>query len=84
MYATTSVPTLDAKWWPLLSYATRSTPVLGGIVLLQYGDVWHVATITKWTEYGFQVIEGNYRECEQTTREIVWNDKAIRGFFWFG
>lgn len=78
-----SVPQLDANEWYLLPLSTRSVPEIGGIILLQYESVWHVAVITDFTESGFQVSESNYIPCTVDDRIIPYNDSRIRAFFNF-
>lgn len=78
-----SVPQLNADEWILLPQSTHATPQIGGIILLQYSDVWHVAVITEFTESGFQVSESNYVPCTVTERIIPYNDSRIRAFFDF-
>jgi len=72
------IPLIDAKWFQLFP---SQMPVVGGIVLLQYGDVWHVARISELLEEGVRIEEYNYRKCQYTTRIIKWDDEHLRGFW---
>lgn len=77
-----NVPILDAKYFPLLPFQLRSTPILGGVVALEYRE-WHVAVITRFEDLGFWVLEKNYVPCQVTERFIDWRDSHIRMFFNF-
>jgi len=57
-------------------------PVLGGGILFYYPktDTSHLAVITDFTEYGYLVTEGNFKECEVTERVVEYNDRFITGF----
>lgn len=50
-------------------------------VLLKYGDVYHVAVITKLGENGIHIAEGNYKPGAFTMRVIKFDDPNIRGFY---
>ena len=58
----------------------QGSPTLGGLILLEYEDISHVAIIQEFTDKGFLVTEANYKSCERTTRIISYNDPFIRGF----
>lgn len=59
----------------------NSMPVEGGGILLKYGNVYHVAKILNFTPSGFFIVEGNKVKCKKTYRVVLYNDKAIRGFW---
>ena len=61
-------------------FPTR-TPVINGIVMLQYGEVSHIAVIKGFRKDGFLISEGNYKPCELTTRILPYNSDKIRGFW---
>lgn len=60
-------------------------PTLGGLVIFHYEDtdVWHVATILKFSADTFDVVEGNYKRCEKTYRTIEWDDPSIVGYTFY-
>lgn len=62
-------------------FKPNSTPVINGLVILQYPKAWHVAVITGFTDDGFSVVEGNYKPCQKDTRVLKWNDPHIVGFW---
>lgn len=55
------------------------TPEIGGLIVLKYGDIYHIAVIQGF-ESGFNVSEGNFKECEMSERTIDFNDPHIVGF----
>lgn len=59
----------------------NSPPVIGGLILLKYGDVYHVAKILEFTDVGFRVVEGNMTPCVKEKRIIYYIDPFIRGFW---
>jgi hypothetical protein len=76
-------PRLDAVDFTRVPFI-GSTPTIGGLVLLKYDDVYHIAVVTGFTNDGFRVFEGNYKPCEITRRTIGWNDERIVKFLYFG
>lgn len=77
------LPALDAQYFPLLPSKFRSVPVVGGIVVLQYEDTFHVAVITELREKGVMVIEKNYKPCSVTERLVEWTDPHLVTFMSF-
>jgi len=59
----------------------NSRPVIGGLILLKYENVSHVAVIKEFTNSGFLVVEGNFNECQREEREIYFIDPFIIGFY---
>lgn len=63
----------------------NSSPKVGGLILMKYGEVYHVAVIMEIipTSYGqlFKVREGNYQKCKITEREIRSDDRKILGYW---
>lgn len=59
----------------------NSRPTIGGLVLLDYGNIEHVAIIQEFTDTGFKVKESNYRKCKETERIIQFDSPFIRGFY---
>lgn len=61
----------------------NTTPHLGSLILLKYGDIWHVAVILGYTDSGFKVVEGNFHRgpCVPTERVLAFNDVHIVGFW---
>ena len=61
---------------------TNSTPFVGAVVKFFYKstNTYHVALLTKFTKNGFITWETNFRDCQETTREVYWNDPALIGF----
>ena len=59
----------------------NTTPHIGALILLRYGDVYHVAVIRGYVG-GFQVVEGNFKKgpCVATSRVVDFNDPHIVGF----
>lgn len=80
-YATSDVPIQDAD-----KFIPNSTPIVGGLVLMEYDHtdyvVHHVAVIEQITPDGFLIVEGNYKPCEETRRFIPFDYSRLRGF-WF-
>jgi len=70
------LPKGDAK-----DLVPNGTPAQGGVVLLTYGSVHHVAYIQALLPKGMWVQEGNKVRCTETERYIPYDDKAIRGFW---
>lgn len=58
----------------------NSTPGVGAVILLTY-KTGHAALITGFDANGLFILEGNYKQCEKTSRYIRFNDPAIRGFY---
>lgn len=59
----------------------NSTPIIGGVVKFIYTKgQGHVAQILRFTKNGMIVRETNYKECEETTREVLFSDSHIVGF----
>lgn len=59
----------------------NSFPVVGGVVLLTYGDIEHIAYIQFIMLGGMWIGEGNYKSNQYTERFISFDDKHIRGFY---
>lgn len=59
----------------------NSPPTIGGVVVMNYHGVPHVALITGFTNDGVIVSESNYHHCLYDTRTVSWTDKALVGFF---
>lgn len=59
----------------------NASPEVGAVVILKYGQTWHMAKITKLNEASMSVVEGNYEPCKISTREISYNDPHIIGFY---
>ena len=78
-----SVPRLNADHWIFLPYNVRSTPVLGGQILMEYETQWDVATIVGFSPDGFLVAGVDFDDCGKTYRIIGYNDNRIRMFFNF-
>ena len=58
----------------------QGTPVIGGLILLEYEGYSHVAVIQEFTDKGFKVKESNFQPCLKTERVISYEDIFIRGF----
>jgi len=71
-----AVPHLNAD-----AIKPNSTPVIGGLVLLKYGEVSHVAVIKYFIGTGIYVYEGNKDKCQYSERFINLNDENIIGFW---
>ena len=63
------------------SLIPNATPIVGGVVILRYGNTYHVAYITKLDDY-IHIAEGNFIHCEYTERTIPFSDKHIVGFWY--
>lgn len=59
----------------------NSTPVVGGVVILDYHGVPHVAYIEALEDDGVLVSESNYKHCTYDKRVISWTDKALVGYY---
>lgn len=59
------------------------TPKKGGLLLLKYGKIYHVAVIQEINIEGnyYLVKEGNYQKCKLTVRKIPRDSLSIRGFW---
>lgn len=66
-----------AKNWPVNSPA----PLAGGVVVMRWANVGHVAVITDVTNADFGIKEANYARCQLTARRITLNDPDIIGFW---
>lgn len=77
-----AVPLVDAVWFQ--TFGTRTTPAVGRVALLQYGEVSHVAYIAAIDAIGFTVKEANFHKCQKGTRFIAWDSPEIVGFLDFG
>lgn len=75
-YSPFNVPYLDAK-----DIQPQGTPVIGGLILLEYTNVSHVAVIMSFEADGFRIYEGNYIPCKFSERIIKYNSSSIRGFW---
>lgn len=62
-------------------FIPNSRPEIGGLILLKYGLISHVAVIIEFTKEGIIIIEGNKIHCEKTQRIIPYDYYAIRGFW---
>lgn len=62
-------------------FEPNSKPEIGGLILLSYPKVDHVAKILAFKGEGFLVYEGNFKECIKGERIIAYNDQFIRGFW---
>jgi len=62
-------------------FKPNSVPTVGGLVLMRYGDLSHVAVIMAIMPGGIYVREGNYKKCEYSERFIQWDDSRIIGFW---
>jgi len=51
----------------------------GDVVLLKYGDISHAALLKEKRVDGLVVQEANFKECQETTRIIPYDDH-IKGF----
>ncbi len=76
IYSSFNIPYKDA-----VDIQPQGTPVVGGLILLQYGDVSHVGVIMSFEEDGFKIYEGNYIPCQFSERIIKYNSSFIRGFW---
>lgn len=62
-------------------FEPNSKPEIGGLILLSYPKVDHVAVILSFEKEGFLVYEGNFKKCIQRERIIYYIDPFIRGFW---
>lgn len=65
---------------------TNSSPKIGGLLVLKYGKIAHVAVIKEihrelGEESYYLVREGNFKPCELSERKILMNDSKIKGFY---
>lgn len=58
-----------------------SYPRVGGVVIFDYPNAFHVAYVEKVTEDGIHVIESNYESCAITRRIISFDDSNIVGYW---
>jgi hypothetical protein len=56
-------------------------PRVGGVVIMQYGELKHLAYVTSVEEDGIHIKEANYKRCERGTRVLEFLDKHILGFW---
>ena len=75
-YSPFNIPYKDA-----VDIQPQGTPVIGGLILLEYTNVSHVAVIMSFEEDGFKIYEGNYIPCQFSERIIKYNSSFIRGFW---
>jgi len=62
-------------------FIANSVPQVGGLVLMEYGLISHVAVIVKFINEGIIIREGNKIHCEKTERLIPYSYYAIKGFW---
>ena len=62
-------------------FKPNSPPFVGAVAIFKYPTVSHIALITHIKGDFFTVYEGNYEECKQGTRDVMWNDKSLIGFY---
>lgn len=67
----------EAKNWPTNS----EIPSIGGVVVLDEGNVGHVAYITSVNGDSFTISEANYIICQRSSRTLNISDKSIMGFW---
>ena len=70
------LPRQDAQ-----DFIPNSPPVIGGLVLLRYGDLDHVAVTLYIMPGGVWVREGNYNKCAESERFIAFDDPHLLGFW---
>lgn len=75
MYSSFTVPRSNAE-----DIKGNGPPVIGGLILLEYGNISHVAVIEGF-EGGLNIVEGNYMVNQMTRRTIDFNDENIAGFY---
>lgn len=60
----------------------NSVPRVGGAVVMEYGDLPHVAYIEAIETDGVLVSESNYVHCQYDNRLISWQDVHLRGYYY--
>lgn len=70
------LPYVDAK-----DLTRNGIPSQGGVVILKYGEVYHVAYIKYLFPGGMWVGEGNFSRCAYTERFIYFTDSNLIGFY---
>ena len=71
---------IDLPPMAVISPNTES-PIVGGIAIMQYGAVKHVAVITEITKDTISVTEGNYHRCQKTERTLSKDYQRLVGFY---
>ncbi len=66
-----------AKNWPI----NATIPSVGGVVILNEGNVGHIAFITSIGLNSFTIVEANYQSCRKTTRTLLLTNPDIRGYW---
>lgn len=59
----------------------NDAPRVGGLIILNYHGVKHIAYITKVDEDGVNVREANYTKCLTGSRKILFTDVHLQGFW---
>lgn len=59
----------------------NTTPHVGAVAIFRYGEVKHIALVTKLSAEGFWVFEANKDPCVVASRFIEWGDPHLAGFF---
>jgi len=62
-------------------FIANSVPQIGGLVLMEYGLISHVAVIVRFINEGIIIREGNKEYCKKTERLIPYSYHAIKGFW---
>lgn len=71
-----NLPRGDAK-----NLIPNSGPTIGGVMIMDYYGVGHVAVITGFDKNGdAQIIEANYKKCRVTRRTVSLDDIHIVGY----
>ena len=70
---------VDAVWFKDF---VGTTPQVGGIVLLNYDGLWHVAYIEELRPDGVWVSETNYEKGKHTTRLVRWDDEHVKKYLY--
>ncbi len=59
----------------------NDAPKVGGVIILQYKTFKHIAYITEITPNGVKVLESNYSPCKLGSREVLFTDPHLIGFW---
>lgn len=73
---------VDYKLPPMREIVPNSiVPRVGGLVILYYGKVKHIAVIQEVSEIGIRIREANYEPCALGERTLTWSQLVKAGYW---
>lgn len=59
----------------------NSSPSVGSVAIFSYNGLPHLALVTKISADTFSVQEANYKPCGFDSRDVLWTDVHLKGFW---